>query len=137
MTVDELLKKTDGTVIVGDVLFSNENDKWYAHPIEIKREESNMTNREWLESLSDKELAKSLGYVNCDMYCVYYNDSDKCRHNSCEAGITEWLQEEHKEPKKGLTAAQLYDVFRKGFQDRRAISLEEAEKIIKGVFEDE
>lgn len=90
-----------------------------------------MTNREWIESLSDERLTKLLMGA-CDNYCAGCN----CEYD-CVKGITTWLQQEHKEPKKELTAAQLYGVFRKGFQDRRAISLEEAEKIIKGVFEDE
>lgn len=103
----------------------------YVPVVEIKREEKKMTNREWLENLSDERLTKLLMGA-CDNYCIGCN----CEYD-CVKGITTWLQQEHKEPKKELTAAQLYGVFRKGFQDRRAISLEEAEKIIKGVFEDE
>lgn len=92
-----------------------------------------MTNREWIESLSDERIARLLGIEPCDNYCTCANGCN----DECVEGIIEWLQSEHEEPKKELTAAQLYGVFRKGFQDRRAISLEEAEKIIKGVFEDE
>ena len=106
------------------------NKKWLK---EIKRKVNKMTNREWIESLSDEELADVLRSPCCNGYCIHKQGCD----GNCGDGVTMWLQAEHKEPKKELTAAQLYGVFRKGFQDRRAISLEEAEKIIKGVFEDE
>lgn len=98
-----------------------------------------MTNREWLESLSDEELA--MFYATQSTICEMCDYTDVCISNitseKCSEGVKRWLRAEHKEPKKELTAAQLYGVFKKGFQDRRAISLEEAEKIIKGVFEDE
>lgn len=97
-----------------------------------------MTNREWLESLSDEDFADTISET-CEKVCTYYNKHslETCTRYNCMTGIAEWLRAEHKQPKKELTAAQLYGVFKKGFQDRRAISLEEAEKIIKGVFEDE
>ena len=54
-----------------------------------------MTNREWLESLSDEELAKNL--VSCK-YCIY---RVSCREypitRGCYRGHYEWLQAEHKE----------------------------------------
>ena len=104
-----------------------------------ERKENKMTNREWLESLSDEELA--MFYATQSTICEMCDYTDVCISNitseKCSEGVKRWLRAEHKEPKKELTAAQLYGVFKKGFQDRRAISLEEAEKIIKGVFEDE
>lgn len=91
-----------------------------------------MTNREWVESLSTVKFAKHLCDVAYEKWCAFGGN-----WGDCVLGVAKWLQQEHKEPKKEFTAAQLYGVFKKGFQDRRAISLEEAEKIIKGVFEDE
>ena len=93
-----------------------------------------MTNREWLESLSDEELANYICYVNCEKYCAYYNNIDKCSHNSCKAGITEWLQQEHKEPTKELTQAQLCEAFELKFGKRRAISLDEVREVAKEIF---
>lgn len=95
-----------------------------------------MTNREWLESLSDIEFAEMIAFENCEKTCAYYGEhnGDKCRHNSCEAGITEWLQEEHKEPTKELTQAQLCEAFELKFGNRRAISLEEVREVTKEIF---
>ena len=93
-----------------------------------------MTNREWLESLSDEEFAKYICYVNCEKYCAYYNNIDECRHNSCKAGITEWLQEEHKEPTKELTQAQLCEAFELKFRGRRVITLDEIRGATKEIF---
>lgn len=54
-----------------------------------------MTNREWLESLSDEELAIVIGGCNC---CVY-DDTDDCadKVDTCCGGRLKWLQAEHEE----------------------------------------
>lgn len=50
-----------------------------------------MTNREWLRSLTDEELAETLDFCTV---CVYRNVRF-CNENICSKGITEWLQQEH------------------------------------------
>lgn len=59
-----------------------------------------MTNREYLNSLSDEEFAHDVlsGYVCC--YCVH--DRRQCKaHNGvlhdCDKGIEKWLKREHKD----------------------------------------
>lgn len=56
-----------------------------------------MTNREWLRSLTDNELAEifydnDLGGI-CNI-CAY--DCIECRELECHDGVVEWLQKEHK-----------------------------------------
>lgn len=68
-----------------------------------------MTNREWLESLSDEEFVQYLNYrmcdhVNCLMCELFFADrnyrekheTDKCRKEHIGCRIW-WLQAEHKE----------------------------------------
>lgn len=58
-----------------------------------------MTNREWLESLSDKELA----YIIIDFdvkSCQEMYKNNLCQYhkkNACEKCRIKWLQMEHKE----------------------------------------
>lgn len=60
-----------------------------------------MTNREWLRSLTDNELAEifcdnDLGNI-CNI-CVYRNDRKGCMNvMCCEDGVSEWLKQEHKD----------------------------------------
>ena len=60
-----------------------------------------MTNREWLRSLTDDELAEifcdnDLGNI-CNI-CVYRNDRKGCKNvMCCEDGVSEWLKQEHKD----------------------------------------
>ena len=52
-----------------------------------------MTNREWLQSLSDEEVARFI-HTSCPHdYCEWSCSAD----NDCLACITKWLQAEHKE----------------------------------------
>lgn len=54
-----------------------------------------MTNREWLQTLSDKEFVLTMCYsCNC---CIGHDDYGKCGKISCRDGRIKWLQEEHKE----------------------------------------
>ena len=55
-----------------------------------------MTNREWLENLSDEELAETLNFCAVCAMCAYRNVRF-CSENICSKGITQWLREEHKE----------------------------------------
>ena len=57
-----------------------------------------MTNREWLESLSDEELAKELD-KDCKHFCKRFDAQVKCfkSYEECVKGRLEWLQAEHKE----------------------------------------
>jgi hypothetical protein len=52
-----------------------------------------MTNREWLNSLSDEALADLLEEPNC-VCCVCYG---KCCGESCRDGLIEWLKKEHED----------------------------------------
>ena len=60
-----------------------------------------MTNREWLRSLTDNELAEifcdnDLGNI-CNI-CAYRDDRKGCMDAVyCEDGVSEWLKQEHKE----------------------------------------
>ena len=62
-----------------------------------------MTNREWLESLSDEELAwyiiKCYGKVNRDNECIFCNNKTRkdCKKIGCQIGIQNFLQAEHKD----------------------------------------
>lgn len=66
-----------------------------------------MTNREWLASLTDEELAKELIIDICS-HCLYsvfseITDTYQCLRpgdgRGCRHGITDWLKAEHKEGK--------------------------------------
>ena len=93
-----------------------------------------MTNRKWLESLPDKELAILLGeYALCKL-CIEGGFSG-C-NGSCIEGVRKWLETSWDYPtkKKELTDAQLYKTFETKFDDRRAISLEEIKETIRELF---
>lgn len=55
-----------------------------------------MTNREWLENLSDEELAETLDFCTV---CARKNTRFCCDNieKTCSKGVQEWLQQEHKE----------------------------------------
>ena len=98
-----------------------------------KIKEDKMTNREWLESLSDEELAKKIGKYNpCDMCIAQYGNC----YMSCEHGTELWLKAEWNYPvkKKELTQAQLCEAFELKFGKRRAISLDEVREVAKEIF---
>ena len=64
-----------------------------------------MTNRQWLESLSDEELAK---YFDDEKVCkLVINQYGCCASNECECKTFNcnlyWLQAEHKEKTNGKT----------------------------------
>ncbi len=56
-----------------------------------------MTNREWLQTLTDEEFVQIMCY-SCDC-CVGHSSicQIKCGKTSCRNGRIEWLQQEHKE----------------------------------------
>ena len=62
-----------------------------------------MTNREWLESLSDEELAKFLIKRKVCTICAYHKlyrsvcNSKTILRLNCSKGVIEWLQTEHKD----------------------------------------
>lgn len=64
-----------------------------------------MTNREWLQSLSDEELAEILTSIstsgNTHECCQYLYGREDCGINGCYKGREEWLQAEHKEIDNG------------------------------------
>ena len=59
-----------------------------------------MTNREYMESLSDEELAKILWDNNIwNDYCFekaepYYKDCDRIWQEACRRALVEWLIQE-------------------------------------------
>ena len=53
-----------------------------------------MTNREWLASLNDEDLATALETLDCDA-CVYTKDN--CCGRRCHEGFVLWLKAEHEE----------------------------------------
>ncbi len=55
-----------------------------------------MTNREWLESLSDEELAEKL--YDCSE-CIF--DGSCIGEYYCEDGHLKWLRAEHEETNNG------------------------------------
>lgn len=53
-----------------------------------------MTNREWLNNLSDEAIASLATGNKCD-YCAYFY---KCQSGgTCRDGFLAWLKEEHTE----------------------------------------
>lgn len=92
-----------------------------------------MTNREWLESLSDEELANVIGEYNPCNICAANNSH--C-FMSCKRGVEVWLRAEWNYPdkKKELTQAQLCEAFELKFGKRRAISLDEVREVTKEIF---
>ena len=64
-----------------------------------------MTNREWLATLTDEELAKWRVSVECRScahnpekgFCENLSSPYKFDQNCCVDGTAKWLQQEHKE----------------------------------------
>lgn len=54
-----------------------------------------MTNREWLQTLTDEEFVQIMCY-SCDC-CTGHTDLEKCNKMLCRDGRIEWLKQEHKE----------------------------------------
>lgn len=59
-----------------------------------------MTNREWLRSLSNKELTKLICNHGSCYFCSYRENKciDDTLFQDCENGICEWLNSEHDNP---------------------------------------
>ena len=62
-----------------------------------------MTNREWLQTLTDEELAKWRVLVECRS-CAHNPEKGFCNNlsvsfdlNCCVDGTAQWLKQEHKE----------------------------------------
>lgn len=59
-------------------------------------EKVKMTNREWLQTLTDEEFARMMWY-SCDC-CVGQGDLKKChKQPSCRDGRLKWLKQKHTE----------------------------------------
>lgn len=54
-----------------------------------------MTNREWLQTLTDEEFVQLMCY-SCEC-CTGHTDLEKCNKMLCRDGRIEWLKQEHKE----------------------------------------
>jgi hypothetical protein len=93
-----------------------------------------MTNREWLNSLSDEELAKAV-QIDCDL-CPAWNGNGSCYRGGehCVRNTKRWLAQEYEPPKKELTQAQLCEAFELKFGNRRAISLDEVREVTREIF---
>lgn len=55
-----------------------------------------MTNREWLETLTDEEFARMMWY-SCECCAGQGNLKECYKQPSCREGRLKWLQQEHKE----------------------------------------
>ena len=89
-----------------------------------------MTNREWLETLSDEMLAREIS-ARCGL-CA---NQDVVECGDCASKITTWMTQEYVPPKKELSETDIVKEFENVFQDRRAISLDEIKSTIRGLFE--
>ena len=89
-----------------------------------------MTNREWLETLSDEMLASEI-----DGLCGLCVKKDVVECGDCVSNITTWMTQEYVPPKKELSETDIVKEFENVFQDRRAISLDEIKSTIRGLFE--
>jgi hypothetical protein len=56
-----------------------------------------MTNREWLNSLSNEDFCTALEQIDCRL-CAFYGD---CKDKQCRDGFVEWLKKEHEDGKEG------------------------------------
>ena len=57
-----------------------------------------LTNREWLESLTDEEFAKFIRFANCSNSCAYGENNTHCyEKGACAQGRVKWLKQPHKE----------------------------------------
>lgn len=57
-----------------------------------------MTNREWLQTLTNEEFVRIMCY-SCEC-CTGHTDLEKCNKMLCRDGRIEWLKQEHKELEK-------------------------------------
>lgn len=67
-----------------------------------------MTNREWLEKLSDEELAHFI--VLGDDYCHPEDDDMFCTGDVCQHCVLKWLTQEHPNPMPELKAGMFVKV---------------------------
>ena len=88
-----------------------------------------MTNREWLESLSDEMLASEIS-TRCGL-CA---NQDVVDCGDCVSNITTWLTQEYEPPKKELSQVQLCEAFELKFRGRRVITLDEIREATKEIF---
>ena len=56
-----------------------------------------MTNREWLESLSDEELARQLLERKCTHCICKVAGGNACINTNCYVATEKWLKDEHEE----------------------------------------
>lgn len=89
-----------------------------------------MTNREWLETLSDEMLAS---YISPQRVLCAKEDLVVC--GDWVSNITTWMTQEYVPPKKELSEIDIVKEFENVFQGRRAISLDEIKSTIRGLFE--
>ena len=118
----------------GSKLLGKEADQFIVDEANAYTKGDPMTNREWLECLSVKEMAEIIS-AGCDI-CTAGKPCYGFPHGSaeCVQGIKKWLGNPHEEPKKELTQAQLCEAFELKFGKRRAISLDEIKEVTKEIF---
>lgn len=57
-----------------------------------------MTNREWVQTLTDEEFTRMLMTWSPCEYCVGQSDIKKCREQpTCRDGRLKWFEQEHEE----------------------------------------
>lgn len=78
---------------------SNENDKASSEPATSSEAiTSILTNRQWLESLSDEDLAKFLHTCRKCGTCAFEHRPTNCYlEDACTIGRIKWLKQKHKE----------------------------------------
>ena len=93
-----------------------------------------MTNREWLETLSDEKLAETAQIV-CEI-CPAYMGHGSCYRGGdhCARNTKRWLAQEYEPPKKELSQVQLCEAFELKFRGRRVITLDEIREATKEIF---
>lgn len=67
-----------------------------------------MTNREWLEKLSDEEFARVVAH-DAD-YCFPNKVDGNCTYNKCTKCALKWLTQEHPNPMPELKAGMFVNV---------------------------
>lgn len=84
-------------IVVAKTIKLNGEDKTLEVTFMGTEQQKPLTNREWLESLSDDELVFHL-LTEC-LNCEYHNLTAGCvapRGKDCKDGILAWLRAEHK-----------------------------------------
>lgn len=81
-------------------------DEFEIQEVKEGKRGSEMTNREWMNSLSAEELGTFLGKAISQCSLCHYQDIPECSGN-CEKGTTKWLNAKHENPMPEIKAGDL------------------------------